>query len=302
MADFKRKRIEYINNWPNSEKFDVEKKYENKIAECFEKSSFEPMQMELLVDENYNKAVSFIIDAIEAIDSRPQHSFGYIFTAFDLYSKSATGINRITDRIWFVIDRMIVPVVLSNPMLDNAFKLYFNKIPQKTLQYLFLNLYDCRIRERVKKNISGVVDVNRENLLNHIITKYSNDFSKYETDIRPGSRLIYHILNTDNINIDSVMYNIDSKDRWSFLLSGYIYSLRNDNEHGSTISVTKSSLTKMNSFANSYFAFLMVYYILLIIIIEQTASDKNAAYIEMEKNMQKNLNHYTKLFGHALIE
>ena len=30
MTDFKIKRIEYINNWPNAAKFDVEHQYEEK--------------------------------------------------------------------------------------------------------------------------------------------------------------------------------------------------------------------------------------------------------------------------------
>ncbi|MBU3090012.1 hypothetical protein KPL42_16140 [Clostridium gasigenes] len=65
--DFKRKRIEYLNNWPNVEPFEIEKKYyENvKTVKLLRKTIFIPFLLKNEEDAEYNTAISFIIDAIE---------------------------------------------------------------------------------------------------------------------------------------------------------------------------------------------------------------------------------------------
>ena len=97
MADFKTKRIEYINNWPNADKFDVERQYEEKYKSVNNGVPFIPFRMTVNFDESYNKAVSFMIDAI-SLERRPNHSFEFMFIAYDIYSKSVTSFDNITDR------------------------------------------------------------------------------------------------------------------------------------------------------------------------------------------------------------
>mgnify|MGYP003305392450 CR=1 FL=1 len=301
MKDFKTKRIEYVNNWPNSILFKWEQEYEERVKLLAKNTSFIPMKMDVLDNEYYNRAISFLIDAIEVIDRRPQHSFSYIFTAYDLYSKSVCNKN-ITDRNVELIYTVFKDVITNNIELNNAFVECFKEIPQKTLQYLFGNLYNEQIRKRTIKDDQCRDDVSRTLLIDSITNKYSNDFTNYSTGIRPGSRLLYHIFNKDTVNIDGQDFKISIEDRLSLLLSGYIYSLRNDNEHGSTISATKSSMTRMSTFANSYFAFFMTYYFLLIVIFENTKVDKKKAYIELADNMKSNLDLYKKIFGHSIKE
>lgn len=301
MTDYKNKRIEYINKWPNSTLFMWEQEYENRISLMPERTSFKPVKMDVLQDEYYNRAISFLIDAMEVIDKRPQHAFSYIFTAYDLYSKSVCNKN-ITERNAELIYTVLSDTIANHIELKSAFVECFRLIPQKSLQYLFLNLYKPQIMNRIIKNGCNANDPNRMLLIDTIVHKYSNEFADYRIGIRLGSRLLYHMFNEDVINIDGQDFSICLEDRLSLLLSGFIYSLRNDCEHGSTISATKSSMTRMNTFANSYYAFFLTYYILMIIIFDVTKTDKSAAYVELAENMKQNLCLYTKLFGHSLKE
>lgn len=301
MSDYKNKRIEYINNWPDSTQFKWELEYEERIASLPKGTSFIPIKMDVLNDEYYNRAISFLIDALEVIDKRPQHSFSYIFTAYDLYSKSVCNKN-ITERNVELIYTVLKNTISGHAGLKAAFAECFEKIPHKTLQYVFLNLYKPQIRNRTIKDAHYADDANRMLLIDTIVSKYSNNFSDYSMGIRLGSRLLYHVFNKDAVDIDGHVFPINLEDKLSLLLSGFIYSLRNDNEHGSSISATKSSMTRMSTFANSYFAFYTTYYILMIIIYDFTKVDKNKAYVELAENMKHNLNLYIELFGHSLKE
>ena len=299
MQDFKTKRIEYINNWPNVDKFDIEARYEEKYKSVNNGIPFIPYHMTSNTDEFYNKAISFLIDALESLGSKPNHSFEFIFTAFDIYSQSVSSIDRITDRNW-----SLVPVwnslIQSDSDLNIAFGKLMENIPHKSLQYIFSRILDSRIANRSAKNSNGTVNVNRSNLLNQIKNKYSTNYADYSTGIRPGSRLLYHVLNKHSIVIDGITYSISLEDQLHIIISGFLYSLRNDTAHGSSISTTKSSYSNMTTMANSYFAFLMTYYFLLLLIIDNTSTNKPQASSDLAQNIEVNVNNYILLFGHAL--
>lgn len=269
MQDFKTKRIEYINNWPNVDKFDIEARYEEKYKSVNNGIPFIPYHMTSNTDEFYNKAISFLIDALESLGSKPNHSFEFIFTAFDIYSQSVSSIDRITDRNW-----SLVPVwnslIQSDSDLNIAFGKLMENIPHKSLQYIFSRILDSRIANRSAKNSNGTLNVNRSNLLNQIKNKYSTNYADYSTGIRPGSRLLYHVLNKHSIVIDGITYSISLEDQL---------------------------LTTM---ANSYFAFLMTYYLLLLLIIDNASTNKPQALSDLAQNIEVNVNNYILLFGHAL--
>lgn len=299
MTDFKIKRIEYINNWPNAAKFDVEHQYEEKYKLVNNGIPFVPFRMTVNPDESYNKAVSFMIDAIESLERRPNHSFEFIFIAYDIYSKSVTSFDNITDRTQTLV-HVWNTLIQSDADLNNSFNELFKYIPQKSLQYFFSRIFDSKIMTRATKDSNRRVDADRTNLLNQIHHKYSANYADYATGIRPGSRLIYHVFNKTSLVIDGVSHNISLEDKLHLLSSGFLYSLRNDTTHGSSISATKSSFTNMGTVANSYFAFLLTYYLLMLLIIEHTSSNRAQDLSDLARNMNLNLNNYIELFGHAL--
>ena len=191
-------------------------------------------------------------------------------------------------------------LIQSDSDLNIAFGKLMENIPHKSLQYIFSRILDSRIANRSAKNSNGTVNVNRSNLLNQIKNKYSTNYADYSTGIRPGSRLLYHVLNKHSIVIDGITYSISLEDQLHIIISGFLYSLRNDTAHGSSISTTKSSYSNMTTMANSYFAFLMTYYLLLLLIIDNASTNKPQALSDLTQNIEVNVNNYILLFGHAL--
>ena len=98
-SDFKKKRIEYLNNWPNSEAFDIEKKYWDRVSDIKQenKTIFKPFQLVTNSDDEYNKVVSFIIDALNQLEYYPNFSFEFMFKAYDcIQDKYHTNIKTLT--------------------------------------------------------------------------------------------------------------------------------------------------------------------------------------------------------------
>lgn len=82
------------------------------------------------------------------------------------------------------------------------------------------------------------------------------------------------------------------------LVSGFLYTLRNEIMHGSSISITKSSKTTLGTYAIDYFAYLLLYYLLIILIINYFSSDyPDNVYDELAENIKGNISLYKQLFG-----
>lgn len=93
-------------------------------------------------------------------------------------------------------------------------------------------------------------------------------------------------------------YYISLEDTLHILVSGFLYTLRNDIMHGSSISITKSSKTTLGTFAIDYYAYLLLYYLLVTLIINKFPTDySNNDYCTLAKNIEENINLYKQLFG-----
>ncbi|HFU3811756.1 TPA: hypothetical protein ACGO0K_001738, partial [Streptococcus suis] len=80
MSEFYKKRIYYYNNWPIVDKFEVESEYFD-LVQQIKKSQriFIPFTLLDCDEKNFNIALSFIIDALEYIETKPNHSFEFMF-------------------------------------------------------------------------------------------------------------------------------------------------------------------------------------------------------------------------------
>lgn len=314
MADFKQKRVDYINSWPNVAPFEAEKEYSDRIHALYAHSPFVPFKLEYSNEVHYNRAISFIIDALEVLDAKPMQAFGYTFTAYDLYSKYIPGSKpQITERNIDFCDTWN-QAISGNSQLLTAFEKLFEKAPLKMMQYYFLSMKDelqqqisnpqskTPVYSRSIRIRNGGKDPNREAILNWIRTNYSGNFVDYRTNIRKASCLIHRLLTDSSVIINGTTYALSLHDHLCIMASGMLYSLRNDIQHGSSISSTKSSMTNLRTFAMGYYAFMMMYYLLMILIIDQTRTDKASAYNELATNIDTNLTAFINIFGHSISE
>lgn len=68
--------------------------------------------------------------------------------------------------------------------------------------------------------------------------------------------------------------------------------------HGTSISITKSSKTTLGTLAMNYFAYLLLYYFLIMLIVYKFSSDYDMdVYDKLAGNMEQNIELYELLFG-----
>lgn len=302
-VSYKEKRINFMNSWPDSELFIAEKEYEEKIQIVKDKMKtiFKPFQLKIDSDEVYNKCISFIIDSLEELERKPNNSFEFMFKAYDVFSFKVRQDN-ITNRNKWLCDNKWDPIINSNTNLKNAFKMLLAEIPLKSCQYLYAQICDetTKAYKRVITDVTGNLDnSHRKYILDSIRTKYGEyNYCNYADSIRKPSMLIKRfVLRQDCYLIGTDTINVTLNDKLHILISGYLYSLRNDTIHGSSISITKSSKTNMSTYANSFFAFILLYYLVLVLVLDW-CDDSNVEnkYEILADNMIKNIEIYKSIF------
>ena len=305
--DFKDKRIEYLNNWPNVEPFEIEQKYYDLVEKKKKESGtiFSPFQLFKNNDVSYNKTVSFMKEAIEQLEKHPNYSYEFIFKAYNCFIVNFYPSANITDRNKLLCNKEWNDTLTNNPALMKAFEKLITLIPVKACQYLYIRLTersaDNKPYQRVTTDANGGLSpesIQRKNIIDDIEKKYGLDYGRYSETIRKASLLYRYLLKNDTILINTKTYNISVKDRLHILVSGFLYTLRNDIMHGSSISITKSSKTTLGTYAIDYFGFLLKYYLLLFLILNKFSSEyPSDVYDKLSNNIELNMNLYDEIFG-----
>lgn len=305
--DFKAKRISYLNNWPNVEPFEIEKKYYSLIEKIKKEESTIFLPFHVTYNQNviYNKTISFIIEALDQLEKYPKFSYEFLFKAYDCFlNEYYTTISNITDKNKKLCDNEWKNAIDSNFALKEAMDKLFCVIPVKACQYLYIRLSDHieddKPYKRVTTDISGSetdLSRKRKEIIDAIEVKYGADYNNYAETIRKASLLYRYILKNDLVYIDK-NYTITTEDKLNILVSGLLYTLRNDTMHGSSIAITKSSKTTIGTYAIDYYSFLLLYYLLIILIIKRFPQDYSInVYKQLADNILYNIKLFTKIFG-----
>ena len=308
--DFKEKRINYLNNWPNVEPFDIEKEYYILVDKVKKENGtiFVPFELKRNDDVLYNKTISFMIEAVDQLEKYPNFSYEFIFKAYNCFidhfysSKNISSINKkLCDNEW-------KKILDSQTKLLNAFEKLLSAIPVKACQYLYVRL--CERSKDIKPYGRVTTDENgsssssstkRKDIVDSIENKYGMDYTRYADTIRKASLLYRYLLKNSSILVDTTTYNITTEDRLHILVSGLLYTLRNDIMHGSSISITKSSKTTLGTYAMDYFAYLLLYYLLVLLIIDKFSVDyPSDIFDRLADNIDKNVQLYLQLFGREI--
>ena len=307
-VDFKKKRIVYLNNWPNVEPFEIEKKYYSLVEKIKNEHGtiFIPYPLKYNIDVSYNKTISYMIEALDQLEKYPNFSYEFLFKAYDCFMNLFySNIPQITDKNKKFCDNEWKDILNANIDLRRSFENLFSSIPVKACQYLYIRLSvktaENKAYKRVTLDISGretIESKKRKGLVDDIEKKYGIDYSRYSDTIRKASLLYRYILKNDSVLVNNNNYYISLEDKLHILVSGFLYTLRNDIMHGSSISITKSSKTTLGTFAIDYYAYLLLYYLLVTLIINKFPTDySNNDYYTLAKNIEENINLYKQLFG-----
>lgn len=307
ITDFKGKRIDYINNWPNSEPFEIEKKYYAIVDKIKQKngSIFKPFCLVRNDDVIYNKTVSFMIEALDQLNKYPNFSYEFLFKGYDCFlDKYYVSNLNITDKNKNLCNNEWKNIIDSNGKLKISVEKLLSVIPVKACQYLYIRITDHtgdnQPYKRISTGISGgtsTSSIKIKEIVDAIEGKYGIDYANYANSIRKASLLYRYILKNDIVIINKT-YTIATDDKLNILVSGFLYTLRNDIMHGSSIAITKSSKTTLGTYAIDYYAFLLLYYLLIMLIINCFPSDYSTdVYDRLADNIIENLNTYVEMFG-----
>ncbi|MEE0945361.1 MAG: hypothetical protein U0M42_00860 [Acutalibacteraceae bacterium] len=305
MSDYVNKRIDYINNWPNGTPFEAEKNYEKRCKDFIDQYGRQPFSVMKLwadMDNNYNRAISHFIDSIDVMPYHPNFAFNFVFSALDYYSSTIYSSSKITTCFKKFADDLVF-LINQNSDISDLMKALFSAVPVSATMYLYkclcgLNPTNKAYRRVTTDNSNNRNDTYRKNIVDAIKTKYGPDTANRD----PG--LLYRkIFNSDSINIDGTKLNITNSFKIHLLLSGIIYSLRNDSLHGSSMSSTKSSKTTPKRYAMNYYCYLATYTLLMIILVMNSSLsdiEKNSKYTEMKNITLRNVIDFRDLFGHHI--
>ena len=315
-SDYKQKRVDYLNNWPNNTPFEIETVYREHVKICTETygSIFQPFALCREEDVAYNQTLSFLIDALDSLETKPNHSYEFVFKAFDCFTKVVCNESKITPRLQTLSSQKLAFLIESSPELSRSFSSMLDKIPTTACQLLYKNLFK-QVRRAGDLTISQkrtwpqvfrqVVhddhpDSNRLALLSALYAQFG--YADYANSIRPGSLALRRILRQDSVCFNGQTFSVSLDDKLNLVILGFLYALRNNIMHGSTISLALSSKTSRSAYATDYYAFLLTYYFTLILILDRFSADYPAdKYAKLAENMDTNVSRYVALFGTHVI-
>ena len=309
MSKYVQKRIDYINNWPNSELFPAEQNYKQRCKNFIathNKFPFQPVKMWLSQDDTYNRAISHLIDSLDMMPNHPNFSFLFIFSGLDFFSKQIYSSNITSNLKQLIADLSLLSQKSEN--VKKILEMLFSVFPVNTSQYLYQCLYgnsnhNMDIRKRIYTDQDGLNVNYRKNVIDLVFNKYGYDTTNYSESIRNGALLYRKMFLQDTVNINNQTITVSNEFRLYLLLCGVIYSLRNDAMHGSSMSSTKSSLTTPERYASNYYCFLATYTLFMIMLIMQSINDlaeQERKYTALKVITLENVQNFRLLFGNHI--
>lgn len=290
-------RLNVINMWAKlgiqerRDLFKVEKQFRELLNEC--NASFKPAALSLDYDLHFQREVSYMIDAFDALPLRPDIAFDSIWRAFELEIKShrASPSNvNITESLSHYA-----------PKVDSDFiALLAATIPTQACEHLFKTIVTNKLRGTFSRAESRIQDLiksnkNAEFFINHLRTRYVND-----TDIerRKGAILIRRAMRGESLKLGALrLFTLDETSRSQILISLYLWTVRNDRYHGDSFSPFISSKTHINTYAGIFYSFMLTYYLLLWLWVSERPQVIPGGRSAIIDSINENINFIKALFG-----
>lgn len=231
---------------------------------------------------------------------KPDKAFFYIFIGFENYSEQIFNQKNITIRLKDFIDELDKDAN-SNIDLNDSIKLLCSAIPiQLNVYFIDRIITESNVITRITQNQGNHPITDQNNLVNAILQKYP-DLSTNVKSKRYAACLLKKIFNQQNITVNHYNYSPSRKLLLYFLFLGILYTLRNDNAHGSSISSTKSSKTTFKRYAMNHFAYLATYTFLIYLLIKKDNQALFSSRIKsLKDNVEENVRQMKCFFGSNL--
>lgn len=302
------RRVQIINEWAN---LGVQEprtllSAEMQFRELTQEAPFlfKPVPLHLDHDVNFQREVSYLIDAFDMLPSRPDIAFDSTWRAFELETKvhhpRKRGAN-ITDRLKYYapnIDPELIRVLTSS-------------IPMQTCEHLFKILVTNNLRQlssdadsRIEYLLSS--NDNAATFINFLRSRYCKDT---DADRRKGAAFTRKALQGETLKLDKPckpdeskthpLFTLNEVSRSQIIILLHLWTVRCDRYHGDSFSPFISSAAKPRTFASLTYSFTVTYYLVLWFWINERSQVVLGNIDTIKHSASQNLNNLSKLFkGH----
>ncbi len=306
-------RLDNFNNWPKVKLFDAEITFNNKLKEFEFKELFKPCQIKSNNDKNIHIIISFLLDMVDSLPKRPDHSFDWAWKAFEHFLTQYSGDN-LTNSLRIVVEGKLIPILSNQIQINKVLFELIQNIPLQSCEYLLKKIlkdgpYELKEEKDNFKPFTGrlitkngnkkdIVNPRIQKLFSHIYVNFNFNDNEQR---RNAALLIRKSLQGKEISLKKktgdVKIKLENNDILLILLSGLTYSFRNDRTHAESISPFKSSTARIKTYAHCWFLFLFIYEVLNILLMDSNMLENNH---KLAENIKLNTDSFTKLFKSQL--
>lgn len=259
----KRLRLKAIATWSTRgvlatrDQTPIEKEFLQRVEDVGG-SFLRPMPLGFTDDSDYHKEVSYLIDAFDQLPARPDVAFDSTFKALESTIKRMLPPDKFAHLLRKIVDQ--------SSTLEDVAEILGHNMPVQTCEFLYKrlsdNLSDWRVQVTGPKNqvlirLREAKNSSVDELLDALKAR-CDDPSTAER--RKQAMFLRKALSGDEMtgNLHAT-FKVDRSARVHFLLSGLLYTARNDRFHGQSFSPFVSSSATMRTYVHPHFLIIATY-------------------------------------------
>ncbi|QXE92117.1 hypothetical protein KP001_06205 [Geomonas subterranea] len=268
----KQLRIDHFNHWPKLQDFRAEVDFRKRLEQFETNQLFFPYQIPPTTNKDIHIVISYLLDAIDSLPSRPDHAFDWTWRAFEYLATTSFGNGNITNSMRSVAANVLSPYFNSNSNAASGLYNLIENIPIQTCEYLLKRIIESgpyTFAPGTHNNLTSyskrllfangnppVISTALQTALAHLSVCY--DYAD-TTQRRNGASLLRKILHREQVALAGGSVKLTPDDLVFFLLSGLGYAFRNDRAHAKSIAPFRSSYASIKTYAHCWFMFLLMY-------------------------------------------
>ncbi|MEV1047714.1 hypothetical protein [Streptomyces sp. NPDC049916] len=263
----RRERIDIIAAWSRSgileerRRLLIEEQFTERVA-LMGSRFFVPLPLTYSDDLWYNTQVSFLLEAFDALPRRPDIAFDSVWkvlenTAHARFPHPPGGRPNITEALGHLS---------ADPQLSGSVtEVLLGDVPSQTCGYLFKRLI---AREPAESSGRALTRLSRGYGAGDVLPTEINAFlalvrSKYSAPdpdtARRGAMLLRRALTGESLDITGTRVGLSLPARFRILLSGLLFTARNERYHGESFSPFYSSAASIKTYTHPHYLFLTAY-------------------------------------------
>lgn len=301
-------RIQSHNGWPEKIDFSAELLFQKKLTEFGGLAPFRTANLANSSSTEFHRYLSNIIDGLDALPQRPDYLFDHCFRVIDAGSKILTGKSRTT----YAISEAYLPIFsLDSSCWTHIVNQMCARMPKSSADYMARRLLDASIGKGTDPN--AIVARARKCLggkrFAEITQKYAYASSSAGKEVNELGTFLRLLLRTiaplakksataaayPSLDLTLPGNLLDAPNKLRVIMSLFLFTMRNERQHGSVASPFRTSMGTLARYASYYYAMICAYTICLGVISIREPTSITAATIL--SNLNVNLTEFGKFFG-----